>query len=406
LWQRGVIFLTALVLLASRRPDAVLNPQFYAEDGRVFFQDAYNLGWWTALFHPYGGYFHAVPRLTSALALLAPLWLAPLVLNLVALGLQALPVDLLLAPRSAGWGSFKIRALMAGLYLALPNCGELNANITNSQCSLALIAILLLVASPPQNPWSRYVDGLFLLLFGLSGPYCIFLFPIAAAVAWKRSDAWQWALAAVLAATSLVEGWGLLFLDKGGRMHYALGASWSLFTRILAGQIYFGALLGPNRLGDVQGAGAFIAIVCVAAGSSAIIAICFYESGIEMRSLIAFSCIVFSASLVSPMIETGAGNTLWQVLVHAGGEHYWLFPILTFAWSLVLCFRSSKELLRFASVYLLCLMSIGIIRDWRHPAFKDFQFSEGARRFEASPAGTVATFAENPEGWRMQLVKR
>jgi hypothetical protein len=266
-WQHGTIFLIALVLSVSRRPDAVLNPQFYAEDGRVFFQDAYNLGWRSALLHPYGGYFHAAPRLAAALALLAPLFLAPLILNLIALTLQALPANLLLSPRSSGWGGFRIRALMAALYLALPNCGELDANITNCQCSLALIALLLLVASQPRGLAARWMEGIFLLLFGLSGPYCILLFPIAVTVAWIRSVPWRWISVAILAATSLVEGWSLLFLDKQGRLHYAVGASWARFTRILAGQIYLGALLGVNRIGNIQGSKALIVLACVDRGS-------------------------------------------------------------------------------------------------------------------------------------------
>jgi hypothetical protein len=213
-WQHGAIFLAALVLLGSRRPDAILNPQFYAEDGRVFFQDAYNLGWRAALLHPYGGYFHAVPRLVSALALLAPLYLAPPVLNLVALSLQPTPVNLLLSPRSAGWGDFRMRSLTAGPYVALPNCGELTANMTNSQRSLALIALLLLAASPPRRKWAGLIQGLFLLLFGLAGPYCIFLFPIAGVMARRRYDPWRRISVTILAATSLIEGWSLLFSTR------------------------------------------------------------------------------------------------------------------------------------------------------------------------------------------------
>jgi hypothetical protein len=105
------------------------------------------------------------------------------------------------------------------------------------------------------------------------------------------------------------------------------------------------------------------------------------------------------------MIHTGTGQTLWEVLAVAGGEHYWLFPILAFAWSLVRCFQSNKPLLRFASVYLLCLMSVGIVRDWIHPGFKDFHFAESAKHFADAPTGAVTSFAENPEGWSVRLVK-
>jgi hypothetical protein len=116
------------------------------------FQDAYNLGWRAALLHPYGGYFHAVPRLASALALLAPLYLAPLVLNLIAFGLQTLPVNLLFSARSASWGRFPARAIMAGLYVALPNCGELTTNVINAQCSVSIPRLGRGILTPRQFP--------------------------------------------------------------------------------------------------------------------------------------------------------------------------------------------------------------------------------------------------------------
>jgi hypothetical protein len=96
LWQHCAVFLLACALIVSRRPDAVFHAQFWAEDGRYFFADAYNVGWWAAIFRAYGGYFHALPRLGAAFALLVPFSLAPLVLNLIAISAQALPVNLML----------------------------------------------------------------------------------------------------------------------------------------------------------------------------------------------------------------------------------------------------------------------------------------------------------------------
>ena len=112
-WQHGVIFLLACALVVSRRPDLVFHPQLYAEDGHVWFADAYNLGWWPALFRTWGGYFQTLPRLGASLALLVPLFRVPLLLNLIAIASQVLPVNLLLSPRSSAWGSMRFRALLA-----------------------------------------------------------------------------------------------------------------------------------------------------------------------------------------------------------------------------------------------------------------------------------------------------
>ena len=44
-WQQGILFLLACAVIVSRRPEAIFHAQFYAEDGHVWFADAYNLGW-------------------------------------------------------------------------------------------------------------------------------------------------------------------------------------------------------------------------------------------------------------------------------------------------------------------------------------------------------------------------
>ena len=53
----------AFLVIASRRPDAILNAQFFAEDGPVWFFDTYRLGALPALFLPQAGYLHLLQRL-------------------------------------------------------------------------------------------------------------------------------------------------------------------------------------------------------------------------------------------------------------------------------------------------------------------------------------------------------
>lgn len=96
-----LIFALVFVLLVSRRPDAVFHPQFYAEDGTVWFADAYNFGWAAITHLAYrnwnSAYFSLLTRLVAELALSFPFSKAPLVFNLVALSVAALPVNLLIS---------------------------------------------------------------------------------------------------------------------------------------------------------------------------------------------------------------------------------------------------------------------------------------------------------------------
>lgn len=406
-WKHVAFFLLACAILVARRPDAIFHAQFWAEDGHVWIADAYNLGWWPALFRTQDGYIQILPRLGASLALLGSLSLAPLVLNLVAITVQALPVNLLLSSRSSAWGNLHSRAFFAGMYLALPNCSELDANITNSQWMLALCAFLLLVASTPRRAVGRLFDISVLVLCGLTGPFCIFLLPIALFLAWRHRDRWRWVPAGAIAALSLVQAWALL--HAGGPssrpFHTLVGASPALFTRILAGPIYLGTLLGHNEWAAHPGPLLFIFLLCVAIGGTAIVAICFVKSAVEMKLFLILSAMLLVASLISANAHPPAGVSVWELLADAPGIRYWFFPTLAFAWSLLWCFRSRAPFLKVVSAYLLILMCIGILRDWRHPAFQDLHYAEYVKRFEAAPVGTTVTIPVNPAG-DMRLVKR
>ncbi|MDR3750951.1 MAG: hypothetical protein P4K94_05635 [Terracidiphilus sp.] len=404
-WQQGIVFLLACTAIVSRRPDAIFHAQFFAEDGRVWFADAYRLGWWSPLFQAHTGYFQTLPRLGAALALLVPFALAPLVLNLVAIAVQALPVNLLLSSRSAACGSLRFRTLLACVYLALPNCAELSSRITSSQWLLALSAFLVLVAAWPMDVAGWLFDLSILLLCGLTGPFCFFLLPVALILAWKHREPKQWSRAALLSAACLVQAWGLLVVDPSGRSNYVLGASPQLFTRILAGHVYIGALLGGNGLATHPSRGLFLFLACVALAGTALVTGCFVKSAAEMKLFLAFSAILFAASLISPTGYQPAGITAWANLAAIPGIRYWFFPTLAFAWSIAWFLRSRSVALKSLSAVLLVIMCFGIVRDWNQPAYKDMHFADYAARFAAAPAGTAVSIPENPEGWTIQLFK-
>src|SRR5581483_8205835 len=78
-WFQLAVFAFALLIVSSRRPDAMVIPQFYAEDGAVSYSEAYSLGLHTLLL-PRSGYFQAVPRLVALFDQMFPLAWAPLVM--------------------------------------------------------------------------------------------------------------------------------------------------------------------------------------------------------------------------------------------------------------------------------------------------------------------------------------
>ena len=401
-WYLAAISGAAAVIFL-RQPDALLHAQFFAEDGRYWFADAYNAGWLPSLFRSQDGYFQTLPRLAAALALLVPLRLAPLVMNLCGLLVQILPVPLLLSNRLSGLGRLPLRAMLALIYLALPNCSELNVSIEEAQWHLALVACLVLLAGAPVTRAWKIFDISVLLLCGLTGPFAILLLPIAALQLWRRRDALErWALV-ILLGTAALQTYALLLTHRD---RWPLGASFEGLIRILAGQIFLGSLLGPNSLGVRETLPFLVAVVIVGV---LVTTYCFVSASHEWKLLLLFCFMVLAAALRRPFTPGLAqGFTSWDGLAWSPGIRYWFLPMLAFTWTVAwyLLGEPRRRFRRIIGVALMAVMLIGVVRDWRIPPRKDFHFAAYAEAFNASPRGTVATIPINPPGWTMQLVKR
>ena len=404
-FQAMGLFLLACAVIFSRRPEAVLHPQFYAEDGHVWYADAYNMGWWAPIFRTYTGYFTILPRLGGALALLVSFAQVPLFMNLVAIAIQALPVSVLLSPRSTAWGPFRFRALLAIAYLALPNSNEVSYGLTVSNFLLALVAMLLLLAKSPQSIPGKFFDCIVFLLCGLTGPFCIFFLPISLYRAWKEKDRWQRVPAAIFLLSCTIQSWALLFLAPAARARRAFGASAELALRILGGQVYLGALLGGNGLSALPGRGVSIALGVVALLGTTLIIYCIVKAPWRWKVFVGFSALLFASALKAP-VEWGRPDlAVWNVLAASPGHRYWFFPTLAFVWVLLWGFHQRPAFLRGASALLLSLLCLGIVHDWHHRVFPDSHFADSAQRFNAAPAGATVIIPETPDGWSMQLVK-
>ena len=393
-------FLLAAIAIVSRRPDVVLRPQFYAEDGVIWYAQAYNLGWLHALSLPEGGYLNTLPRLAAALALLVPLHAAPLVMNLLGIAIQVLPVNVLLSPRCAAYGSFPVRLFLAAIYLALPNSNEVFVVITNAQFHLALAACLLAFARPPATWLGRIFDVAVFLVSGLTGPFCLVLLPLAAVFWWIRRGRWLVTVMSVLTLTSLVQMSQLFHTGHAARGVPDLGATPALFARILAGHVYLGSLIGRNGYAHWK---PMTFLLPVALAGTALLVYSFLKAGLERKLVLLFCFLLFAASLWHPLASRPVA--VWELFIESRGMRYWFFPMLGFLWSLVWQATQPGPQRPVFSLVLL-LLARGVIFDWRQLAPPNLDFPSSARKFEAAPKGTLVEIPTLPEGWTMRLTKR
>jgi hypothetical protein len=393
-------FLVAFAIIFLRRPDALLHAQFYGEDGAIWFAEAYNWGPWKALFWTYNGYIHMFPRLIAAGALVVPFRHAPLIENLAAIALQAVPVNIMLSRRSTTWGPFRFRASLAGLYLVLPNIGVMAGTITESQWVLALCAFLLLVAVPPRSTQERAFDLSIFVLCILTGPFCIVLLPIVVLSFLRNRTKWDFLTLGTFFSGSLIQI-GALTIHDSSRYRSTLGAGADLLLQVLGGQIYLGTLLGANMLSVSLKFTTLLFVTSIC--TFVVLAACSMSP--VMRRLSYFSAALFAASLASPIVYPVEGASAWEILAKTPGAHYWFFPSLAFGWSIAWCLRGRNQVVQIVAACMAFLMIVGVIRDFKCPAFQDDRFADYAHRLDEAPKNTVVVIPQNPPGWKVKLIK-
>ncbi len=403
-----VVFSAAFLIIFSRRPDAITNAQFFAEDGQRWYADAYRFGVRSLLLpDEAGGYLHTAPRLAALLSLLVPLSRAPLVMNLCAVLVQVLPVIVFVSPRFSNIALWK-RLLGSFLYLGLPNTYGTHANATNMQWHLALLACLVLLGEPLNDRKWKVFDVIVLFLMSVESPMGVLLLAFALALFWIRRNRWTATLCTVLVPGAVLQV--IVVLTSHSRQIAANGASATRLISILGRQVFLAPLVGTKTV--LHFALRYPAHTCLfleAVATTAGLVVLLYairRGPVELKLFIAFSFIVLAMSLARPLAGT-PDQPQWEWMRFPGtANRYYFLPIVAFLAALLWTVDSAKApAIRKFGVVLLLFLPFAIRRDWRYPAFTDMHFSEYASQFQATPFGTRMIVPINPPPWRMELIK-
>ena len=402
-----IIFLIAFLIVFSRRTDALLHAQFWAEDGKNWYHDAYQFGLHSLLM-PQDGYLQTLSRLIALLALLFPFHAAPLAMNLCAITVQVLPVNVFLSSRYSNLG-MATRAAASFLYLAVPNSYEIHANVTNIQWHLALLACLLLLARPAGGWGWRIFDAIVLVLVSLDSATVFVLAPLAVGLWWKRRRTWPGMSFLPLVPGAVIQASSVLLSQS--RPHGPDGASFARLLSILGRQVFLGSLVGMRTIitlvDDYSAHALFCAEVIAAVAGIAILLYALRYSPTELRLFILFAFAVFALCLLWPEVAR-PNERQWESLIPPGeGNRYFFLPMLGFLAALVwmAADRAVPRRMRYLAGAVLLLLPIGIYQDWYYPAFRNLHFPRYAAQFERAPSGTQFTIPINPD-WTMQLTKR
>ena len=403
LWGWPLAALAAAAVVIARRPDAVTHAQFYAEDGVVWFASAYNHGGLSNFLTPYNGYLQTLSRLAAALFVPLGLRWAPLAFNLVAITVQVAPALLLLSSRLDEAAPLPGRAVLAAIYLLIPSF-ELDANLTNAQWHLAVLATLVVVATAPRGWVGRAFDVAVLVLSALTGPFG-FLLILVLGIRWLRTRQ-RWLLVLGVLCLLCEAGQLTVLLWFGRPAGGGLGATPSLLLQIVANKVVLDGLLAQDLkpvLFLTPGPGTGYAAGLIDLGAGAIVLAALVRGPEALRLFILVAAGVLVAGLVSPLVSA---QHEWSRIDVAGvGQRY--FVMAEYAWLASLLWAVTRIRLRPVAALSVAVvgaaMAIGLAAAWQYPPFYNDHPELYAQRLAAAPPGSTFTAPINPPGWALEL---
>jgi len=241
---RVLIACAAMGLVALRKSDSLKHPQFWAEDGGLFFLgaelDAHH--GWGEVFVPYEGYFHLLPRLLAIAGHAVALVHVPAFYAWSALGVTGLTAWVIQSPRvrlpGAAWA-----ALALG---AVPHTGEVYLNLCNLQWITALALFAVVIADDAATGLQRCGDVCVLVVTGLTGPFIVLALPLLAVRAWLRPRGWSRVLLGVALGCAAVQSVALM--NRPFNSDAALPVEWSGSAALISRRLVVDDLIGQRAL--------------------------------------------------------------------------------------------------------------------------------------------------------------
>ncbi len=410
--------LFVLACLALRRSDQVAHPQFWAEDGMIFFADAATFSLFHNLVEPYRGYLLVVPRLIADVGALLPVFDVPgfyLVVSLtiatIACSLFALPAFRFVVRSDA------LRIAVCVLIALALDTSELIGNISNLEWFLT-IALLLAIALPGSvmrdwSPATRSAAAAGVFLIVCTAPATLIMLPIALLKFKDRTGAGR-TLAIAFAAGTVVQI--LTFVSA----HHAVAGG--LPSAILVGRQFVEVLALRTELVPMFG-------VAIARSMT--------SAHVFVKSLAAVGLVCIAFGLLAGTTRTLRGGLLLLSMAYVGlasvlpalilgeevipdsigglvsSERYYFISSCLFIVVIAMLLDRLKPVPEvFRSILLLGLFGIGIVRnfhgapypipsrDWVRDSARIERWESGSREATAPLPIRVQL---DPDGWWLAL---
>jgi len=392
----------SLVMMIARRPDILSNAMLWAEDGAVYFADAFNRGALSSLLLPYAGTLQFFPRAVYGLATLLPLRFVPLFGVWAALLVRAAIPAFLFSSR-VPWIDWRAKVAIAAYFVLMPNLAEVHANPANTHWYLGLYLMAVVLADAPRTLAWKIHDWAVLVVAGLSGPMILFVLPalLFRAAAQRGTPNVRWSFLAVAAALAVGQLTLLVVTAIGVSAGPATDTGIFSIPVMLVSRVILG-FITPNRwIGALSTL--VIAVPALVLGLAVMIAV-FVRGDWRARAVAIVPLLIVAAAIYTPIFRLS--DVQWAPIFGVAGEGY--FVVTGIAWAVTLIYFSTIYLPRLSNEALAVLILVAgllILFDFPLPPVAGPAFGPEAARVVATAAGEPAIVPISPPGWEMVLKK-
>jgi hypothetical protein len=387
--KTAVLALCAVVL-GLRRAEAWSNPQFWAEDG-VLYARARTAGS-HAFLETMGGYLHTVLRAVADLAARAdPAW-APGIFVAAATVVTLYVAGLTLSARS---NLPRFAGLCALAVVLVPETHEVLLNLVNLQWVLGAGLILVLLSADPMRRGQWAHDVVAAAAMGMTGPFCIILFPLFLLRAYSRRTRASVVLGAIVGACAVVQALMLhgsaapALADPQGSVPYRLILP--LIGRRVGGSILMGSLLGPDTDQVIGTAVGLLTLV-----GAAFLA---FRPGLNRAVRVGLG-LALGFMLAGTLYR--ASNGFFLFFTPETRARYVYIPQLLAIWLLVVSTAQPGRVGRVCTILCAWALLVNVPR-LREPAYRDLHWKDYAVRIRA---GEAVSAPINPRGFTVELPAR
>lgn len=384
----------SIALIYFLRPDSFSNPQFWGEEGSVFFADAYHYGF-KSLFNVCHGYHQLFPRFIACFVQLIQIpyeyiptvyvysWLIVLIILISYIWFR-LDVD-------------NAKKIFISLILVIiPLQSEIIMNLTNVQWLLALFPIIIFSSPQLKNRQWFFIDLLIIIFSGLTAPNFTILIPLFAFLLLReRKTIYQNKRRLILHILSIIFGIiELVSLMINGDITRSEG-TFKLFNFGFIKYFfieYAYLFLGKLAIG--------LPTILIIIGGILFLLVIIYllyktyksENIFGFISLVA-GLLFWIASLVAYRQEPESLNPYFTA------PRNFYIPSVTFLWAIVFIFKMNiKMRILFSSLMILLLIETIIFVGRR--TFVDYSWKTYARKI---PEQDTLKIPINPPGWYIEI---